>query len=184
MRVILPIIFIFITNLNAEYSDSLSNPLTPRNIISEYISIGVGYGLDYGGIGGKVTLFLSDRLGFFIGYGNNIIGTSYNLGPVFRFNSGRDRSWIPYIIVMFGNNSVVEFTNDDEKSRFFDGTTLGLGITRKSPRSRHIFESSLNLIVRDSRADTFVKDQRDLGEDINYINNWFGASIGYKFVLF
>lgn len=89
-------------------------------------NFGIGLGLDYGGIGGKVTVLPSQKVGLFAGLGYNIVGVGFNVGGLVRFSP--DKKVCPYITAMYGYNAVIKITGDIEKEETYYGPSAGFGL--------------------------------------------------------
>jgi len=91
------------------------------------VSLGLGLGLDYGGIGIKVSLFPAKPIGAFLGIGNNSVETAFNLGIDWKFKYMKRTSG--FIACMYGYNAV---TDINEGSTFYGlsaqvGARIGIG---------------------------------------------------------
>jgi len=76
------------------YSQSLSKP--------HQLFLGIGAGLDYGGIGIKTEFVTSDNLSFFAGTGYNLLDLAYNAGVIYkitivRLSFKKVRAFLPSI---------------------------------------------------------------------------------------
>ncbi len=70
------------------------------------MNIGLGLGLDYGGIGGRFTVLTSQRFGLFAGLGYNLHGAELQWrGGVVRL--APDKRVCPTLHAMYGYNAVI-----------------------------------------------------------------------------
>jgi hypothetical protein len=78
---------------------------------------GIGLGLDYGGIGGRITLLPSKNLGVFFGGGYAFAGFGYNAGLNFRATPDKQASFITN--VMYGYNAAYAISGAPQLNKFF-----------------------------------------------------------------
>ena len=92
-----------------------------------HLNIGVGGGLTYGGIGGRLTYLPVKTIGFFGSIGYNLDELGYNLGIQVHLPSEKMVSF--YVAGMYGYNAVliVEGILETSKTTFY-GFSVGPGI--------------------------------------------------------
>jgi hypothetical protein len=90
------------------------------------VSAGIGIGLDYGGIGGRLTFAPAKALALFAAIGYNLNGAGYNGGLIIRFMP--DSKVCPFISAMYGYNAVIIVDGWDEVSKTYYGFSVGTGI--------------------------------------------------------
>jgi len=90
------------------------------------ISAGVGIGLDFGGIGGRLTFAPVKNLALFGAIGYNFNGPGYNGGLIVRILP--DAKVCPFISVMYGYNAVIVVDGWDEMNKTYYGASVGTGI--------------------------------------------------------
>jgi hypothetical protein len=128
-------------------------------------NLGVGAGLDYGGIiGTRVTVFPHSRFGLFGGLGYNFAGAGYNAGGIIRFSDSRI---CPYVIGMYGYNAVINST------KVYYGATFGMGTEIRSREQNRFFSADVLLPFH---SEEFKRDVANSGEILK-----FGFSLGYHF---
>jgi len=103
------------------------------------VSLGLGIGIDYGGIGSRVIYSPMKQMFLFGALGYNFAGAGYNFGAGLRF--APDRRFSPYVVGMYGYNAVVKYTvttlysgygkSESESSEVFYGPSFGLGFELK-----------------------------------------------------
>ena len=98
---------------------SYQDPESPFNF-------GVGLGLDYGGIGVKISGYPVKHFGLFGGAGYNLVKVGYNLGAIGRILPGK--RVCPYVTGMYGSNAVIVVQNASNFNKVYYGPTLGGGI--------------------------------------------------------
>ena len=106
--------------LQAQHADSGSK--------SE-VNIGLGIGMDYGGIGIRGTFLPVERLGLFASAGYNLNGVGYNAGAQWRFPKKRHAL---FLTGMYGYNAVLIVSGDIADKGTYYGVTVGAGYQLKA----------------------------------------------------
>lgn len=149
-------------------------------------SLGLGLGMDYGGIGGSLLFYPSPNVGLFCGMGYALAGAGYNVGAKFRFASKQSSSVVkPYILAMYGYNAAIVVDDADEYNKLFYGLTVGAGIDYKSSRSGGGYWTVALLIpIRRSGVQTYIDDLKNY-HGVEFKNELLpiGLSIGYRIIL-
>lgn len=94
--------FLFISfQLKAQENDT-------AQIQTDIVSLGLGFGQDYGGSGFHMIVYPNRNLGVFGGLGYRLDGLGYNVGIKLRFVSKRPTEKVtPYAIAMYGYNAAL-----------------------------------------------------------------------------
>ena len=112
------------SNLNAQsQTDS-----TEIHKIADRISLGIGLGQDYGGMGANLLVYPHDNIGLFGGAGYAIAGMGYNVGLKYRFFSRNNPRTNFYVMGMYGYNAAVKVKNGGSFDKLFYGPSIGFGI--------------------------------------------------------
>ena len=90
------------------------------------MNIGLGIGLDYGGIGGRITFLPVKRLALFAGVGYALVDFGYNVGAQLRIIP--DNNFCPTFGVMYGYNGVIKVQNASMYDKIYYGTSLSGGL--------------------------------------------------------
>ncbi len=91
-----------IAQTNKDSSQTTSAPINP-------LSVGIGVGLDYGGLGADVLFTPYQGLGVFVGLGYNMVGLGWNTGiKVLLKDAKSDKKVTPYFVGMYGYNAVIK----------------------------------------------------------------------------
>lgn len=145
------------------------------------LNVGVGLGIDYGGIGGRVT-FLPIRQAFLFGsLGYNFDGVGYNVGAGFRILPNKRAC--PYLIAMYGYNAVslVLINGEFQKEyiKTFYGPSAGLGLElRGRNNAKNYLNIELLYLMRSQKFKDYRKQlEDDLGAEFFLLPVSF--SIGY-----
>jgi len=176
--------FLFIAiQLNAQENDA-----TP--VKTDVISIGLGFGQDYGGSGAHMIFYPQRNMGIFGGLGYKLGGLGYNVGLKLRLVSKKPTAKVnPYAIVMYGYNAALSvgdiFSDLHEYDKVFYGPTVGIGIDMKfHPGSKFYYSFGMNIPIRGSQVDDYINDLRtnyslDVSNDLLPVT----FSIGFKYIL-
>ena len=89
-------------------------------------NIGLGLGLDYGGIGGRISFMPVKRLALFAGIGYAFVDFGYNLGAQLRITP--DNKICPTFGFMYGYNAVIQVQNASDYNKVYYGTSISGGI--------------------------------------------------------
>jgi hypothetical protein len=130
------------------YSRDTINKLEQRNI--KNINFGIGTGMDFGGIGGNLTVYAEDHLGIFVGLGYNYVGVGINGGLKYRIlPKGESSLLTPYLICMYGTNAVIGVSNATSLNKVFYGPSFGFGIDWKGrPGKKFLWTIALIVPIR------------------------------------
>lgn len=163
------------TDVNNSENNSSNNQTNKPDIPK--ISVGLGFGLDYGGdLGTRVTLPINN-LSFFASLGYFTIGMGYNAGAVLRFFS--EKAVCPYMIGMYGSNAYIKVAGVNNSPYF--GVSVGGGIEIRSKKLKNYFSVSL---IAPIRSESYEKNILLIKQNYNSIkkpDNVF-LSFGYHYV--
>lgn len=96
-------------------------------------NIGLGLGLDYGGLGTRITIIPDPSFGAFAAVGYNFADIGYNIGGNYYFLP--TQKVCPYVTAMYGYNAVTLVEGASEFNDTFYGATFGGGLQLRSRRS-------------------------------------------------
>ena len=112
-------------------------------------TIGLGVGLEYGGIGARVVLFTSNHVDLFGGVGYNLDGVGFNGGLSYRFKPGE--KIVPYFSGMYGYNAVIVVDGLEEYNKTYYGPSIGFGVEiHKKKKKKNYFNLELVVPFRSS----------------------------------
>jgi hypothetical protein len=97
--------------------------------------LGLGTGMDYGGLGFKVEYLPIKYLGTFAGIGYNLRELGFNAGVQFR--PLPDAKVEPFVIAMYGYNAAMNIKGWEEVSKSYYGFTTGVGGELKVGRKKN-----------------------------------------------
>jgi hypothetical protein len=146
-------------------------------------SLGLGVGLDYGGLGGNIVVYPLANLGIFGGVGYALAGTGYNTGIKLRLAGKNHRSAaFPYLIGMYGYNAAIVVSNAKEYNKFFYGPTYGFGIDlHKKIQALGFWSFALMVPARSSSVNEYI-DHLKYYHKVSFKNKLYPVSfsIGYR----
>jgi hypothetical protein len=111
---------------------------------TESLYFGIGLGLDYGGIGTRITFLPQENIGLFVSAGYIVRGLGYNVGLVAR--AAPNKKVVPTLSFMYGYNGVIIIEGAPEFDKTYFGTSIAFGVEIKSGRSLKNF-LHLQLVV-------------------------------------
>ncbi|MBI2269987.1 MAG: hypothetical protein HYU69_06455 [Bacteroidetes bacterium] len=151
-------------------------------------AIGLGVGLDLGGIGANVLVYPGRKnLGFFAGTGYAIAGVGFNAGIKFRIKFNKDFAVaVPYVLAMYGYNAAITVKNAESYNRVFYGPSFGLGIDiRSKPSGKRYVSLSFIVPVRNSDVYDYINYLKS-NSPVVFKNQLMPVvlSIGYRIIVF
>jgi hypothetical protein len=146
--------------------------------------IGIGMGLDFGGIGMNVMHNLTNSFGGYIGVGYAFAGVGVNGGVTLRLVPKKPESRaVPFFTGMYGYNAAIAVQNADDLSRMFYGPSVGFGIELRA-RSPKVSCWTFTLLVpfRSSEVQDYI-DELQSNYLVEFQNELSPVmiSIGYRF---
>jgi hypothetical protein len=142
--------------------------------------IGLGLGMDFGGLGGKLEYMFLDYGGLFGGVGYNFDGVGANAGIILKPVVKEKAT--PYFLAMFGYNGIVVIQNAENLNRTSFGLTIGAGLEIKT-KSLNAWQIGL---LYPFRSEKFLDHYEDLKNNPNIeLGNLprFGFSLGFKILI-
>ncbi len=174
-----------LTHLNKEGIDSIKYGIIQEPIPFDRASLGVGLGLDYGGIGLNFTFFPQENIGLFAAYGYAMVGLSFNAGAKYRYIPNKTATVLPYAIAMYGYNTAIKVKNGESYNKLYYGATVGVGLEFHSKSiSRGYWTVAMLVPIRDSDAEQYI-DKLKSNPNIEVKNEPWPVvfSVGYKLIL-
>jgi hypothetical protein len=146
-------------------------------------AIGIGFGLPYGGMGGKLSYNPADQFTLFGGLGYNFLGVGFNGGFLYSFPTSTQTE--VYVTGMYGYNAVMNVEGFSNYQKTYGGPSFGFGVKINSLRKEGAYWD-LSLLIP-ARSQSF-KDTWDEVKRNPYIevtsDPWpILFSFGYNFPL-
>jgi len=120
------------------------------------IGVGLGFGLDYGGLGLRIAYPLN-YFSVFVGFGYDFIGLGYNIGLVLR--PFPKKILTPIVSAMYGANALIYISGADKYNKIYNGYSIGLGAEIRLKKTHHFIHLGLNFPFF---SNDFNKDFNDL----------------------
>ncbi len=178
-----------VLNLLKKEENNVSNRKKEPNRKLDQLAAGLGLGLDYGVLGSNFLFYPDKHLGAFVGLGYDFVGLGWNVGAKYRlFPSDEQWSTHPYLLAMYGINSVYIVEDQSNLNESFSGFTFGVGIEPKwnSHKLGYWSFAILFLIESDEskQYDQFLNDVQGLEtDDVGFLPDGVRISVGYHFVI-
>lgn len=172
----------------------LVRPVVPKNTKNENDTLihydrlisGIGYGNEFGGLGGNLFYYPQKNIGIFLGFGDALAGIGVNSGIKLRYVSNKRKSlFIPFLIAMYGYNTSIYVTGTTQFNKLFYGTTVGAGFDfHLSRHSNHYWTISVLMPQRSSAVNNYINDLTinkcvTMSKSLSTIT----YAIGYRFIL-
>jgi hypothetical protein len=181
------LMFFTVTHAQDPFPQKPPSPSTfseqPR--ASDIFTLGIGFGQDYGGFGGNLTVYPQRNIGLFLGFGYALAGFGYNAGIKLRLLPDHGHSKVrPFIEGMYGYNAAIVVTNYTQDNKMFYGPSMGVGLDI-GPTTAGKGYLSLAILVpfRSPDVQNYIDQLNANG--VSFSNNLIPItfSIGYKFIL-
>ncbi len=148
------------------------------------VYLGVGVGLDYGGLGAKLEVLPVKYVGVFGGAGYNLSSLGWNLGGTFKILP--DKKVSPNLMIMYGYNAV--FKGTDFYSKQYNmtsyGVTAGVNLDIKLGRKGHKLSTGLFIPFRSEKfKDNYDAAKNDPNIAISSELLPFTLGVGFNFAL-
>ena len=148
----------FISLLIVLFSLVFSNVYAQDEPEQSKVNIGLGFGLDYGGIGGRLTVLPHKNFAAFGAVGYNLFELGFNLGIQARLLP--DAGICPTIGAMYGYNGVIVVKGAEQYNKTYYGPSFSFGLEFKSNRNPKNYSNvEILLPIRPSQ---YKKDFEDL----------------------
>lgn len=143
-------------------------------------NLGLGLGLDYGGIGGKLSILPAPNFAISAGFGWNINGLGWNAGLSYLFLP--EKKVNPFATFMYGYNAVIVVEGLDRENKTYYGPTIGGGIQLTTKRE-NFWSFGLMIPFRSAEYRDHIK-RLDNNPDIELTPPLpFAISVGYHLQL-
>lgn len=153
------------------------------SVINHNMDLGIGFGMDYGGLFGVQFGFVPIKyLTIFAAGGYYIIEIGWQFGiktPFIAKNS--ENPFRPYLKAMYGSNSIIIVDGSSNYDKVYTGFTIGFGLEfRMGKKKQNGFDIDLNVPLR---SPDFWEDWNEVKDD-PYVGVTedplpFAISIGY-----
>lgn len=143
--------------------------------------VGIGLGMDYGGIGGRLTYLPIQKLGIFGALGYNLESAAYNVGTIYKFMP--DKKLCPTVSAMYGYNAVIIVEGASQYNDTYFGPSLGVGVEwRAGKKITSVWNFEIIIPFRSQEFNDdwdAIKDNPDFDVKSDVLP--IGISLGYHF---
>lgn len=118
---------------------------------SKYIYLGPGFGLDYGGLGLKMEIMVSDWMSLFATGGTNFQGFNFNIGSSLKILPKNNVT--PTLSIMYGYNGALiikDYNNTVVATKTYYGLSVGGGIDFLLGKNRNKLSLGILAPIRSS----------------------------------
>lgn len=144
------------------------------------VTIGLGLGTEFGGIGGKLAVYPHETIGLFAGVGTMIAGPGFNAGIQLLLPSDSRVKF--YLEAMYGSNASIYFEDSYYNSVFkkvYSGPTIGCGINLAT-KKRNYWQFSFLVPFRSQEYKNQWKAIQNMPGTITNNVLPFTTTIGYN----
>lgn len=143
-------------------------------------SIGIGYGIPYGGLGVNGDVFFGDNLALTVGIGSFGYTAGYELGAKYFYGSPA-KTWRPLAVVLYGINGVLMLEGETQDIReAFSGISAGLGSQFLFGKNKHHGFDLGVLYILTSGVFKRMEELEDDGYSFADTNR-FSCYLGYRY---
>lgn len=159
------------------------SPTTGSGGMASRVNIGLGVGLDYGGLIGVHAGFLADpHFGGFAGVGYALVGAGYNAGVFGRILP--EARFCPVVSAMYGYNAVIKVEGASQYDRIYYGPSFGAGVEFHKRSSKNFWRLQILVPLRPQAYQNDMDAlKRDPRIEIRAEPPAFGISGGFHFGL-
>jgi hypothetical protein len=183
------IALLFSVFVNAQDSSLVKIIVPSDSIKMDKLSIGGGYGYEFGGLGGNVIFYPQRSVGIFVGGGWPLAGFGYNAGVKVRLLVDKSISKVtPFVLGMYGYNTSLVFKGYPQYNKVFNNVTFGAGLDYRPAKSKTGFLSLVIYVpLRDTPGIHRYIDKVNtfdvMGGDFSHKLRPLSVSLGYKFII-
>lgn len=147
------------------------------------VYLGLGLGLDYGGIGAKVEYLPVKNVGVFAGMGYNILGVGWNVGATYKIMPDKKVSVNP--MVFYGYNGGSKVTGAPEYDMISNGVTAGVNVDIKMGKRGNKLSAGLFVPFRSQKfMDNYDAIKNDYRVTLQTELLPIAVGVGYNFKLY
>ena len=147
----------------------------------QQVFLGLGSGLDFGGIGGKIEYLPVKHLGIFGGLGYNLVSVGWNVGATFKIMP--DKRVSPNLMFLYGYNKVFITFGVPEYNLTTYGVTIGGNLDVKIGRKGNKLSVGLLVPIKSQE----YKDHLEIIKNDAIVDVFFdlpvAICVGYNFKL-
>ncbi|MFO8145055.1 MAG: hypothetical protein R6T89_04950 [Candidatus Syntrophosphaera sp.] len=149
--------------------------------VSNSGSLGLGFGLPYGGLGFNADVYVFDPVALTVGIGSFGYTAGYEVGAKY-FHGSPEKTWRPQAVLLYGINGIIIVESDPEPDirEAFMGFSIGIGSQFMfGKKKKHGFDFDV-LYVLSSGMFKRIEELEELGYEFEDVNR-FKFSLGYRY---
>jgi hypothetical protein len=155
------------------------------NSINDYstlVSLGIGFGQDYGGYGARLTVLPNSHFGIFFGGGYALAGFGYNAGAMVIAKP--DKKVSATFMFMYGYTAAIAVSGASQYNKIYYGPSIGGGIRSTSRKNeQNYWQFGITLPFRPSEFDSDFDRLKSNSSIVGLTKPWpITISVGYHFV--
>ena len=131
--------------------------LHAQSEVEERVRMGLGFGLDYGGLGAKMEFLPIKHWGIFGGLGYNFLSVGWNVGTTIKMLP--DKRVSPNLMAFYGYNGVIKVEGASFYNAISYGVTLGANFDIAISNAGHKISVGLFAPIR---SDEFMNKYNDM----------------------
>lgn len=145
------------------------------------VNVGFGAGIDYAGLGGRVTVLPTKSFGLFGMAGYNFLEYNYGGGIEVRLAPDAQLA-CPYVTAMYGYNAVIIIEDAPSYNKTYNGLSISAGIELHIKNNDNFFNIELVVPFRTQKY-RFDLDTLENNHLIRFYSKpWpVGISVGFHF---
>lgn len=122
---------------------------TPSYNDPNKVYMGLGFGLDYGGLGAKIEYLPVKNIGLFAGLGYNLAEAGWNIGASYKIKTSERLSINP--TAFYGYNGVLKVDGASEFDMVSYGVTFGVNFDIYVGKKGNKITAGLNVPIRSQK---------------------------------
>lgn len=153
-------------------------------VFNHKFDLGLGFGLDYGGLlGAQFGYAPIKHLVLFGAVGYHMVDFGWEVGLKGLFiRKTSEKAFRPYLKVMYGSNSVITAEDTDSYDKVYLGFTIGAGAeVRFGKQKHHGFDFDLNVPIRTQEFWDDYNYMEDIGYEMKSMPVAFSIGYHYEF---
>lgn len=153
---------IFLATASTSFAQETETPIHNLNA-PKSVYLGLGFGLDHGGMGAKIEYLPVKNIGVFAGLGYNLAELGWNLGATYKIKTSERFSINP--TAFYGYNGVLKVDGASEYDMVSHGLSVGLNLDFHVGKKDNKITAGIFVPFRSQK----FNDNYDLVKDHPYI---------------
>ncbi len=133
----------------------------PKPSVSDAPHMGMGIGLDMGGIGLRADVPVTRRIAVLGGAGYALAGIGWNAGLQYRFMP--DRKAGLFCAALYGYNAAIKLKGGSQHDALYYGPSVGAGVELRRAHTANFWKIALFVPFRSADFDNDLQELKDKG---------------------